>query len=244
MDEGPRGREIYIKAFCPYCWRAEASARQQGRRVSGDFGRLRRRGAQEMIQRADGRTTVPQIFIDGRHVGGCDDLLRARARRASSTNCWPPHDQDRALPVEQRDRPGRQCRGAWSARSARRPMAARRCCSRRKCRACSTAIPRALRAISHRGGGRPGARRVPRGGARARASGCIWARSRSCVEDGKVANRGFVIDPRRRDPGALRQDPLVRRRLADRRELARVRGLSRRRAARWWSTARRSASWA
>ena len=31
-----------------------------------------------MIQRAGGRTTVPQIFIDGAHVGGCDDLLRAR----------------------------------------------------------------------------------------------------------------------------------------------------------------------
>jgi glutaredoxin 3 len=29
---------------------------------------------QEMIERASGRTTVPQIFIDGRHVGGCDDL--------------------------------------------------------------------------------------------------------------------------------------------------------------------------
>ena len=28
----------------------------------------------ELLQRANGRTTVPQIFIDGRHVGGCDDL--------------------------------------------------------------------------------------------------------------------------------------------------------------------------
>jgi glutaredoxin 3 len=28
-----------------------------------------------MIQRAGGRTTVPQIFIDGAHIGGCDDLL-------------------------------------------------------------------------------------------------------------------------------------------------------------------------
>jgi glutaredoxin 3 len=31
---------------------------------------------EEMIQRANGRTTVPQIFIDGRHIGGCDDLMR------------------------------------------------------------------------------------------------------------------------------------------------------------------------
>jgi glutaredoxin 3 len=30
---------------------------------------------EEMVQRAKGRTTVPQIFIDGRHIGGCDDLM-------------------------------------------------------------------------------------------------------------------------------------------------------------------------
>jgi glutaredoxin 3 len=33
----------------------------------------------EMIERADGRTTVPQIFVDGRHVGGSDDLAAAEA---------------------------------------------------------------------------------------------------------------------------------------------------------------------
>ncbi len=37
-----------------------------------DFGGPDR---QAMIQRANGRTTVPQVFIDGRHVGGCDDLM-------------------------------------------------------------------------------------------------------------------------------------------------------------------------
>ena len=35
---------------------------------------------EEMIQRAGGRTTVPQIFIDGAHVGGCDDLTSSSAR--------------------------------------------------------------------------------------------------------------------------------------------------------------------
>ena len=30
---------------------------------------------EEMVQRAGGRSTVPQIFIDGRHIGGCDDLM-------------------------------------------------------------------------------------------------------------------------------------------------------------------------
>ena len=33
-----------------------------------------------MIDRANGRTTVPQIFIDGRHIGGCDDLMALDAR--------------------------------------------------------------------------------------------------------------------------------------------------------------------
>jgi glutaredoxin 3 len=32
-----------------------------------------------MIQRSGGRTTVPQIFIGGRHIGGCDDLLALQA---------------------------------------------------------------------------------------------------------------------------------------------------------------------
>lgn len=32
-----------------------------------------------MIQRANGRATVPQIFIDGQHVGGCDDLMALEA---------------------------------------------------------------------------------------------------------------------------------------------------------------------
>jgi glutaredoxin 3 len=37
-----------------------------------DFGGAKK---SEMVERAGGRTTVPQIFIDGKHVGGCDDLM-------------------------------------------------------------------------------------------------------------------------------------------------------------------------
>jgi glutaredoxin 3 len=40
--------------------------------IGVDFGGERR---QEMIERAGGRMTVPQIFINGKHVGGCDDLF-------------------------------------------------------------------------------------------------------------------------------------------------------------------------
>lgn len=66
--------EIYTKAFCPYCTRAKALLDSKG--VGYDEVDISMGGAQrqEMIQRANGRTTVPQIFIDDRHVGGSDDL--------------------------------------------------------------------------------------------------------------------------------------------------------------------------
>lgn len=67
--------EIYTKTFCGYCWRAKHLLESKGveyREISIDFGGADR---QVMIQRAKGRSTVPQIFIDGQHIGGCDDLL-------------------------------------------------------------------------------------------------------------------------------------------------------------------------
>jgi len=67
--------EIYTKTFCPYCWRAKALLESKGvayKEIAVDFGGAERH---VMIQRANGRTTVPQIFIGGTHVGGCDDLM-------------------------------------------------------------------------------------------------------------------------------------------------------------------------
>ncbi|HEX8655600.1 MAG TPA: glutaredoxin 3 [Allosphingosinicella sp.] len=66
--------EIYTKFMCPYCARAKQLLQAKGvdyeeTEISMDAGKR-----EEMIQRANGRTTVPQIFIDGRHVGGSDDL--------------------------------------------------------------------------------------------------------------------------------------------------------------------------
>jgi glutaredoxin 3 len=66
--------EIYTKAFCPYCYRAKSLLDSKGaeyEEIDISMGGPRR---QEMIQRANGRTTVPQIFIDDRHIGGSDDL--------------------------------------------------------------------------------------------------------------------------------------------------------------------------
>lgn len=67
--------EIYTKTFCPYCWRAKALLESKGvnyMEIAVDFGGEQK---QAMIQRANGRTTVPQIFIGDLHIGGCDDLL-------------------------------------------------------------------------------------------------------------------------------------------------------------------------
>jgi glutaredoxin 3 len=66
--------EIYSKIFCPYCTRAKQLLAAKGvdyEEYDITMGGPRR---SEMIQRANGRTTVPQIFIDDRHIGGSDDL--------------------------------------------------------------------------------------------------------------------------------------------------------------------------
>jgi glutaredoxin 3 len=67
--------EIYTKSFCGYCWRARDLLDSKDVAYEEhviDTGGPKR---EEMIQRANGRSTVPQIFIDGRHIGGFTDLL-------------------------------------------------------------------------------------------------------------------------------------------------------------------------
>ena len=67
--------EIYTKFLCPYCTRARALLKSKGvddvEEYDITMGGPRRA---EMLERSNGRTTVPQIFIDGRHIGGSDDL--------------------------------------------------------------------------------------------------------------------------------------------------------------------------
>ena len=65
--------EIYTWSHCPYCIRAKALLDRKGAAYTEiDVLHDSARRA-EMEQRA-GRASVPQIFIDGRHIGGCDDL--------------------------------------------------------------------------------------------------------------------------------------------------------------------------
>jgi glutaredoxin 3 len=66
--------EIYTKFMCPYCARAKKLLESKG--VAYDEYEISS-GAEkraEMMQRSGGGHTVPQIFIDGRHIGGSDDL--------------------------------------------------------------------------------------------------------------------------------------------------------------------------
>lgn len=66
--------EIYTRSTCPYCIRAKRLLDMRG--VEYEEKAVEDQSVRaEMIQRAQGRSTVPQIFIDGRHIGGCDDLF-------------------------------------------------------------------------------------------------------------------------------------------------------------------------
>ena len=67
--------EIYTKITCGFCTRAKRLLEMKKVKfdeISVDFGGPKKA---EMVERAGGRMTVPQIFINGRHVGGCDDLM-------------------------------------------------------------------------------------------------------------------------------------------------------------------------
>ena len=67
--------DIYTTMWCPYCARAKSLLEKKGvayHEISLDEEPRRR---DEMIKRAHGGRTVPQIFINGDHVGGCDDMM-------------------------------------------------------------------------------------------------------------------------------------------------------------------------
>lgn len=66
--------EIYTTGLCPFCHRAKALLKKKGVSFVEYETDVEPGRRAEMIERAKGRRTVPQIFIDGAHVGGCDDL--------------------------------------------------------------------------------------------------------------------------------------------------------------------------
>ena len=66
--------QIYTKAFCPYCSRAMRLLADKGVEVEEFDITMGGPKRKEMLDRAGGRSTVPQIFVGDRHVGGSDDL--------------------------------------------------------------------------------------------------------------------------------------------------------------------------
>lgn len=69
--------EIYTKFFCPYCTRAIALLKARGVRFEEYDISMGGPKRAEMLARANGGTTVPQVFVGGVHVGGSDDLAAA-----------------------------------------------------------------------------------------------------------------------------------------------------------------------
>lgn len=72
--------EVYTKFLCPYCSRAKALLNRKGADYREIDVTMDRDGFDAMVQRSHGRRTVPQIFIDGNHVGDSDELAALDAR--------------------------------------------------------------------------------------------------------------------------------------------------------------------
>jgi glutaredoxin 3 len=71
--------DIYTKPYCPYCDRAKALLEQKGAEFNEIVASHDPALRAEMNARS-GRYTYPQIFIDDRHIGGCDDLMALESR--------------------------------------------------------------------------------------------------------------------------------------------------------------------
>ncbi|KAA2233425.1 glutaredoxin 3 [Salinarimonas soli] len=71
---------IYTKGWCPYCSAAKDLLDRKGVAYREIDIEATAGARTEMIQRANGRSTVPQIFVGERHVGGCDDIHALDAR--------------------------------------------------------------------------------------------------------------------------------------------------------------------
>ena len=72
----PSGKiEIYTTLFCPFCIRAKKLLDAKGVVYYETDVTTRLSLREAMTERAGGLTSVPQIFIDGQHIGGCNELL-------------------------------------------------------------------------------------------------------------------------------------------------------------------------
>jgi len=67
--------EIYSGDYCPYCSRAKALLKERGLAFTEYNVQTEPEKRDEMMKRSNGGRTIPQIFINDKHVGGCDDLV-------------------------------------------------------------------------------------------------------------------------------------------------------------------------
>ncbi|MBL6928275.1 MAG: glutaredoxin 3 [Rhodospirillales bacterium] len=66
--------DIYTTPFCPFCHRAKALLKHKGAAFNDIDVMMSPAKRREMGERAGGRTSVPQIFVDGEHIGDCTDI--------------------------------------------------------------------------------------------------------------------------------------------------------------------------
>lgn len=66
--------EIYTKDYCPYCKKAKELLTKKKVTFTEYDVTYDQEKFEEMVERSFGRRTVPQIFINGTHIGGCDDM--------------------------------------------------------------------------------------------------------------------------------------------------------------------------
>ncbi|RKQ69576.1 glutaredoxin 3 [Litorimonas taeanensis] len=71
--------EMYTKMGCPFCIRAKALLKSKGVDIIEIPAAMNKAKRAEMNERS-GRNTFPQIFIDGKHIGGSDDLAALEAK--------------------------------------------------------------------------------------------------------------------------------------------------------------------
>ncbi len=77
--------EIYSKGYCPYCVHAKALLEKKSVNFEEFRIDLMPSLRTEMIARSNGGTTVPQIFINDQHIGGCDQLVALDAEKQLDT---------------------------------------------------------------------------------------------------------------------------------------------------------------
>ncbi len=67
--------DIYTIPYCPFCMDAKELLSSKGVAFHEIDASRDRQARRQMIERANGRSTFPQIFVGATHVGGCDDLF-------------------------------------------------------------------------------------------------------------------------------------------------------------------------